>query len=113
MENLFAVAKLFSEMNYLLTYQSGQLPKKAIEKKLPEITIFSWNAILGNIYFATIGENSNIYFLSKVHTFLTKVHPIQGTKIAVIAVNGNFVIRKWNHTNEHDRFMYIAKNSNV
>ena len=64
--------------------------------------------------YTTIAENSNIYFfLSKAHTFLTKVHPSWGTKIAVIAVNSNFVVRKWNHTNERDRFMHIVKNSNV
>ena len=88
------------------------MPKKATEKKLPEITIFSWNAVLSNIL-PQLLKTAIFTFLSKVHTFLTKVHPIWGTKIAVIAVNGNFVIRKWNHTNEHDRFMYIAKNSNV
>ena len=78
MEHLFAVAKLFSEMNYLLTYQSRRLPKKAIEKKLPEITIFSWNAVLSNIYFTTIAENSNIYFFIKSAHFFNKSTPHLG-----------------------------------
>ena len=55
----------------------------------------------------------SLTFLSKVHTFLTKVHLIWGTKITLIAVKSNFVVQKWNHTNERDWFMYIAKNSNV
>ena len=46
----------------LLAVQS--IAKNSNEKKLPEITIFSWNAILilGNIDLTKIAKNSNIYF---------------------------------------------------
>ena len=45
------------------------IAKKSNEKKLPEITIFSWHAVLGNIYFTAIAENSNIYFFyQKLYT---------------------------------------------
>ena len=39
--------------------------KKQLKKILREMTIFSWNAVLGNISFTKIAENSNIYFFIK------------------------------------------------
>ena len=57
------------------------IAKKSNEKKLPEITIFSWNAVLGNIYFTTIAENSNIYFFyQKYILFKQKYNPAGALK---------------------------------
>ena len=56
----------------------SRLLKRAIEKKLLEITIFLWNAILGNICFTTIAENSNIYFFIKSTHFFSKITPHLG-----------------------------------
>ena len=48
------------------------IAKKSNLKQLPEITIFLWNAVLGNIYTA-IAENSNIYFFFKSTHFFNKI----------------------------------------
>ena len=44
--------------------------KKKLKKLLRETTIFSWNAVLGNILFTKIAENGNIYFFIKITHFL-------------------------------------------
>ena len=44
------------------------LTVQSIEKKLPETTIFSWSAVLGNISFTKITEKDNIYFFYQKYT---------------------------------------------
>ena len=54
------------------------IAKKNNEKKLLEVTVFSWNAVLGNIYFITIAENSNIYFFYQKYTLFKQKYTPSG-----------------------------------